>query len=71
VGVGVGLVRVGEVGVGVEDRVVSLESNDNIAMGAPLSAVREGVTPRGLNLEGVGRRRRNKTISGVYCHCDN
>ena len=67
VGVGVGPVRVGEVGVGVEDGIVSLEPNDDFAMGAPPGApgaIGEGVTPRGLNLEGVGRRR-NRTISGV------
>ena len=65
--VGVGPVRVGEVGVGVEDGIVSLEPNDDFAMGAPPGApgaIGEGVTPRGLNLEGVGRRR-NRTISGV------
>ena len=67
VGVGVGPVGVGEVGVGVEDGIVSLEPNDDFAMGAPPGApgaIGEGVTPRGLNLEGVGRRR-NRTISGV------
>ena len=67
VGVGVGPVRVGEVGVGVEDGIVSLEPNDDFAMGAPPGApgaIGEGLTPRGLNLEGVGRRR-NRTISGV------
>ena len=67
VGVGVGPVRVGEVGVGVEDGIVSLEPNDDFAMGAPPGApgaIGEGVTPRGLNLEGVGRRR-NRTVSGV------
>jgi hypothetical protein len=67
VGVGVGPVRFGEVGVGVEDGIVSLEPNDDFAMGAPPGApgaIGEGLTPRGLNLEGVGRRR-NRTISGV------
>ena len=67
VGVGVGPVRVGEVGVGVEDGIVSLEPNDDFAMGAPPGApgaIGEGLTPRGLNLEGVGRRR-NRTVSGV------
>ena len=74
VGVGVGPVRVGGVGdgvgvgvvgVGVEDGIVSLEPNDDFAMGAPPGApgaIGEGVTPRGLNLDGVGRRR---NISGV------
>ena len=43
-GVGVGSVRVGSddgigvVGVGVEDRIVSLEPNDDFAMGAPPGA---------------------------------
>ena len=67
VGVGVGPVRVGDIGVGVEDGIVSLEPNDDFAMGAPPGApgaIGEGVTPRGLNLDGVGRRR-NRTISGV------
>jgi hypothetical protein len=67
VGVGVGPVRVGDVGVGVEDGIVSLEPNDDFAMGAPPGApgaIGEGVAPRGLNLEGVGRRR-NRTVSGV------
>lgn len=67
VGVGVGPVGVGEVGVGVEDGIVSLEPNDDFAMGAPPGApgaIGEGVTPRGLNLEGVGRRR-NRTVSGA------
>ena len=67
VGVGVGPVRVGEVGVGVEDGIVSLEPNDDFAMGAPPGApgaIGENLTPRGLNLEGVGRRG-NRTISGV------
>jgi hypothetical protein len=67
VGVGVGPGRVDEVGVGVEDGIISLEPNDDFAMGAPPGApgaIGEGVTPRGLNLEGVGRRR-NRTISGA------
>ena len=38
VGVGVGPVRVGEVGVGVEDGIASLEPNDDFAMGAPPGA---------------------------------
>ena len=71
VGVGVGPVRVGGVrdgvvGVGVEDGIISLEPNNDFVMGAPPGApgaIGEGVTPRGLNLEGV--RRRNITISGV------
>lgn len=76
VGVGVGPVRVGGVGegvgvgvvgAGVEDGIVSLEPNDDFAMGAPPGApgaIGEGLTPRGLNLEGTGRRR-NRTISNV------
>ena len=72
-GVGVGPVRVGGVGegvgvgVGVEDGIVSLEPNDDFAMGAPPGApgaIGDGLTPRGLNLDGIGRRR-NRTISGV------
>jgi hypothetical protein len=58
---------VGIVGVGVEDGIVSLEPNDDFAMGAPPGApgaIGEGLTPRGLNLEGVARRR-NRTMSGV------
>ena len=68
VDVGVGPVRVGGVGVGVgvEDGIVSLEPNDDFAMGAPPGAPGAigALTPRGLNLEGVGRRR-NATVSGV------
>jgi hypothetical protein len=72
-GVGVGPVRVGGVGegvgvgVGVEDGIVSLEPNDDFAMGAPPGApgaIGDGLTPRGLNLDGIGRRR-NRTVSGV------
>ena len=75
VGVGVGPVRVGEVGVGVEDGIVSLEPNDDFAMGAPPGvpgAIGEGVTSRGLNLEGVGRRRNTMDYFwGNYrCYCD-
>ncbi|KAF9460214.1 hypothetical protein BDZ94DRAFT_1266533 [Collybia nuda] len=46
-------------GAGVEDGIVSLEPNDDFAMGAPPGApgaIDEGTTPRGLNLE-PGRRR--------------
>jgi hypothetical protein len=76
VGVGVGPVRVGDVvvGVGVEDGIVSLEPNDDFAMGAPSppgtpGTIREGVTPRGLNLEGVGRRR-NIMLYTYMIKCD-
>ena len=59
---------VGGVGVevGVEDGIVSLEANDDFAMGAPPGApgainAAEGGTPRGMNFvvgaEGGGRRR--------------
>ena len=41
VGVGVATVRVGEVGVGVEDGIISLEPNDDFAMGAPLLVLSE------------------------------
>jgi hypothetical protein len=40
-------------GVGVEDGIVSLEPNDDFAMGAPPGApgaIDEGTTPRGLNM---------------------
>jgi len=60
---------VGGVGVevGVEDGIVSLEANDDFAMGAPPGApgainTAEGGTPRGMNLVGgvgEGGRRRN------------
>jgi hypothetical protein len=55
----------GGVGVrgGVEDGIVSLEPNDDFAMGAPPGApgaIDEGTTPRGLNLE-PGRRRNTAT----------
>lgn len=53
---------VGDVGVGVEDGIVSLEPNDDFAMGAPPGApgaIDEGTTPRGLNLNMEGVRRRN------------
>jgi hypothetical protein len=72
VGVGVGPVRVGDIGVGVEDGIVSLESNNDFAMGAPPGTpgtIREGVTPRGLNLEGIGRRR-NITLYTYMIKCD-
>ncbi|KAF8885468.1 hypothetical protein BD779DRAFT_1471594 [Infundibulicybe gibba] len=58
-----GVGGVGEgVGVGVEDGLVSLEPNDDFAMGAPPGApgaIDEGATPRGLelNVMEVGRRR--------------
>lgn len=57
---------VGGVGVevGVEDGIVSLEANDDFAMGAPPGAPgainAEGGTPRGMNFEG---RRRNTNPS--------
>jgi hypothetical protein len=73
-GVGIGPVRVGGdgvgvgiIGVGVKDGIVSLEPNDDFVMGAPPGMpgdIGEGLTPRGLNLEGV-ERSQNRTISGV------
>ena len=57
--VGVGPVRVGGIG-GVEDGIVSLEPNDDLAMGTPpgaIGAIGEGLTPRGF-----GVRRRRTTI---------
>ena len=55
-----------EVGVGVEDGIVSLEQNDDFAMGAPPGApgaIGEAPTPRVLDLSAVAttneRRRRN------------
>ncbi|TFK61709.1 hypothetical protein BDN72DRAFT_965010, partial [Pluteus cervinus] len=48
-----GGVGVGDGTVGVEDGIVSLEQNDDFAMGAPPGApgaMDEGTTPRGLNL---------------------
>jgi len=55
----VGGVGDGGVEVGVEDGIVSLETNDDFAMGAPPGApgaIGDNTTPRILNLEG-GRRR--------------
>jgi hypothetical protein len=66
IGVGDGVVEVG-VGVGVEDGIVSLEQNDDFAMGAPPGApgaIGETPTPRILNINDVStneRRRRNTT----------
>lgn len=71
---GVGDGGVGVVGVGVEDGLVSLEANDDFAMGAPPGApgaIEEGTTPRGLALNmngnvggnGEGGRGRRGTIS--------
>lgn len=65
IGVGDGVVEVG-VGVGVEDGIISLEQNDDFAMGAPPGApgAIEGPTPRILNINDVStneRRRRNTT----------
>ena len=60
-------IGVSVVGVGIKDGIVSLEPNNDFVMGAPpgtLGDIGEGLTPRGLNLEGVGRNR-NRTISGV------
>ncbi len=69
VGVGDGVVEVG-VGVGVEDGIVSLEQNDDFAMGAPPGApgaIGEAPTPRIMNFNAATdvstneRRRRNTT----------
>lgn len=69
VGVGDGVVDVG-MGVGVEDGIVSLEQNDDFAMGAPPGApgaIGEVPTPRILNINTAidvsanDRRRRNTT----------
>ncbi|KAJ3501255.1 hypothetical protein NLJ89_g9422 [Agrocybe chaxingu] len=63
-GVGVG----DGVEVGVEDGIVSLEQNDDFAMGAPPGApgaIGEGTTPRGLNLEPMVGRRRNTDAPDV------
>lgn len=57
-GAGEGGMGVGGVGVGVEDGLVSLEPNDDFAMGAPPGApgaIEETPTTRGLPLE-TGRR---------------
>ena len=57
-GVGEGGIGVAGVGVGVEDGLVSLEPNDDFAMGAPPGApgaIEETPTTRGLPLE-TGRR---------------
>ena len=67
-GVGVGDVGV-EVGVGVVDGIVSLEQNDDFAMGAPPGApgaMRELLAPRVLDLAaapGLNERRRRNTIT--------
>lgn len=60
-GVGEGAVGMGVGGVGVEDGLVSLEPNDDFAMGAPPGApgaIEETPTARGLPLE-TGRRVRS------------
>ena len=57
----VGPVRVGDVG-GVEDGIVSLEPNDNFAMGAPPGA--SGAIGKGLTLRGFGVGR-SRTVSGI------
>ena len=51
----------------VEDGIVSLEPNNDFVMGASPGApgaIGDGLTPRGRNLDGIGRRR-NRTVSGV------
>ncbi|KAF8955693.1 hypothetical protein BDZ97DRAFT_1764590 [Flammula alnicola] len=51
--------------VGVEDGIVSLEPNDDFAMGAPPGApgaIGEGATPRTLNLNNIETGRRRNTV---------
>ncbi|KAF8149125.1 hypothetical protein B0H34DRAFT_791603 [Crassisporium funariophilum] len=51
--------------VGVEDGIVSLEPNDDFAMGAPPGApgaIGEGTTPRVLNLTNMETGRRRNTV---------
>lgn len=64
---GAGEGGVGGVGVevGVEDGIVSLEPNDDFAMGAPPGApgaIGEGATPRALTLNTMDTGRRRNTI---------
>lgn len=53
-------------GVGVEDGIISMEPNDDFAMGAPPGApgaIDEGTTPRGINVNRMEDRRRGNGIA--------